>query len=202
MAPAMPFYAEYLFLAVRDKSEAESVHLCAWPITGDVNTDLIDKMKEVRMFVTQGLEARTKANIKVRQPLSEIFIRTTMLPDTELLDLIKDELNVKQISLDGVGEDTTPKITLITELTPELLAEGAVREVMRAVQDMRKDAGMEPSDRIKLVISTDAQGEAAVVSHQELLQKTVGATDVEFGIVFGMTVTAGDHTFTIAIEKI
>lgn len=202
MAPAMPFYAEYLFLAVKDKSEAQSVHLCAWPIAGDVNTDLIEKMKEVRMFVTQGLEARTKANIKVRQPLSEIFIRTTMLPDTELLDLIKDELNVKQISLDGVGEDTTPKITLITELTPELLAEGAVREVMRAVQDMRKDAGMEPSDRIKLIISTDAQGEAAIVSHQQLLQKTVGATDVEFGIVFGMTVTAGNHTFTIAVEKI
>jgi isoleucyl-tRNA synthetase len=159
-------------------------------------------MKEVRMFVTQGLEARTKANIKVRQPLSELFIRTTMLPDIELLDLIKDELNVKQISLDGVGEDTAPKITLITELTPELLAEGAVREVMRAVQDMRKDAGLEPNDRIALTIATDEGGESAVLAHKELLQKTVGATSIEFAVAFGTTVTAGEHTFTLAIEKV
>jgi isoleucyl-tRNA synthetase len=202
MAPAMPFYAEYLYLAVREVSEAESVHLCPWPIASNLDTSLIEHMKEVRMFVTQGLEARTKANIKVRQPLSELFIRTTMLPDIELLDLIKDELNVKQISLDGVGEDTAPKITLITELTPELLAEGAVREVMRAVQDMRKDAGLEPNDRIALTIATDEGGERAVFAHKELLQKTVGATSIEFAVAFGTTVTAGEHTFTLAIEKV
>ena len=202
MAPAMPFYAEHLYRAVKEETEPESVHLCAWPKTIPVDTSLIEKMKEVRLFVTSGLEARTKANIKVRQPLAELFIRTTMLPDTELLDLIKDELNVKQISLDGVGEDTAPKITLITELTPELLAEGAVREVMRAVQDMRKDAGLEPSDRIALTVATDEAGQSAVVAHKELLQKTVGANDVVFDVAFGTTVTAGEYTFTLAIEKI
>ncbi len=202
MAPVMPFYAEHLWQAVRRESEPESVHLCAWPVAGAVNTDLIEKMKEVRMFVTAGLEARTKANIKVRQPLSELFIRTTMLPDMALLDLIKDELNVKQISLDGVGEDNAPKITLKTELTPELLAEGAVREVMRAVQDMRKDAGLEPADRIALMLATDDAGSAAIKSHEELLKKTVGAVTVEFGIVFGTTVTAGGYTFTISLKKL
>ena len=203
MAPAMPFYAEYLYRAVREESEADSVHLTAWPIAGAVNTDLIEKMKEVRMFVTQGLEARTKANIKVRQPLSELFIRTTMLPDTELLGLIKDELNVKQISLDGVesGEESAPKITLITELTPDLLAEGAVREVMRTVQDMRKDAGLQPSDRIMLTISTDDAGQAAISTYSEILCKTVGATRIVFEDTFGTSVTTGDYSFVCSISQ-
>ena len=91
---------------------------------------------------------------------------------------------------------------MITELTPELLAEGAVREVMRAVQDMRKDAGLEPSDRIALTVATDEAGQSAVVAHKELLQKTVGANDVVFDVAFGTTVTAGEYTFTLAIEKI
>jgi isoleucyl-tRNA synthetase len=203
MAPAMPFYAEYLYLAVRTESEPESVHLTAWPVAGTVDSGLIEKMKEVRMFVTAGLEARTKANIKVRQPLSELFIRTEMLPDTELLDLIKDELNVKQISLDGVesGAEATSKITLITELTPELIAEGAVREVMRAVQDMRKDAGLEPSDRIVLTIDTNENGQNAIMAHKESLLKTVGATDVVFEVTFGTSVTSGDYSFVCAISQ-
>jgi isoleucyl-tRNA synthetase len=178
------------------------VHLTAWPTGDSVDAGLIEKMKEVRMFVTSGLEARTKANIKVRQPLSEIFIRTTMLPDVALLDLIKDELNVKEISLDGVGEESGPKITLVTELTPELIAEGAVREVMRAVQDMRKDAGLEPDDRIILMISTDESGQSAILAFKELLVKTVGADDVQFGVAFGTTVTAGEQIFTLEIQKV
>ncbi|MES2749598.1 MAG: class I tRNA ligase family protein [Patescibacteria group bacterium] len=200
MAPAMPFYAEYLYRAVKDEGEAESVHLTAWPQGGEVSTDLIEKMKEVRMFVTAGLEARTKANIKVRQPLSELFIRTTMLPDTELLDLIKDELNVKEVSLDGVGEDNSPRIKLMTDLSPELLAEGAVREVMRAVQDMRKDAGLEPSDRITLTIDTDEKGQQAIAVHQDMLLKTVGATDVVFEVTFGTSVTSGNYSFICSIS--
>ena len=200
MAPAMPFYAEYLYRAVSEENEPESVHLTAWPKDGEVNTDLIDKMKEVRMCVTAGLEARTKANIKVRQPLSELFIRTTMLPDAELLDLIKDELNVKEVSLDGVGEDNSPRIKLITELTPELIAEGSVREVMRAVQDMRKDAGLEPNDRISLTIDTDEKGQKAITTHHEMLLKTVGATNIIFEVTYGTSVTTTDYNFVCSIS--
>jgi isoleucyl-tRNA synthetase len=202
MAPAMPFYAEYLYRAVRTESESESVHLCAWPMGGEVDASLIEKMKEVRTFVTQGLEARTKVNIKVRQPLSELFVRTNMTLETELLDLITDELNVKEISLDGIGEDTNaPRVTLVTTITPELLAEGAVREVMRAVQDMRKDAGLEPADRITLTIDTNEAGQSAITTHRDLLVKTVGASDVFFAQAYGTTVTPGDYTFILSIEK-
>jgi isoleucyl-tRNA synthetase len=126
-----------------------------------------------------------------------------MILETELLDLIKDELNVKEISLDGIGEDASvARVTLVTAITPELLAEGAVREVMRAVQDMRKDAGLEPSDRITLTIDTNEAGQAAVTTHRELLTKTVGASDMQFAQAYGTTVTPGDYTFTLAIEKL
>ena len=203
MAPAMPFYAEYLYLAVRTESESESVHLCAWPVGDAVDTTLLQKMTEVRMFVTQGLEARTKANIKVRQPLSELFIRTDMSLETELLDLIKDELNVKEVSPDGIGEDpAAPRAVLVTTITLELLAEGAVREVMRAVQDMRKDAGLEPADRITLTIDTNEAGQAAITTHRDLLTKTVGASELIFAQAYGATVTPGDYTFTLSIEKL
>jgi len=201
MAPAMPFYAEYLYRAVRTEQEAESVHLCAWPVGGTVDSDLLQKMAEVRMFVTQGLEARTKANIKVRQPLSELFITTNVTLDDELKALIMDELNVKGITLAHLEEGKSAYCTLATDLTPELLAEGAVREVMRAVQDMRKDAGLEPADRIILTVDTNEAGQAALTAHRDLLIKTVGATDVAFAQAYGTTVTSGDYTFTLSIEK-
>lgn len=203
MAPAMPFYAEYLFLAVRTTEEAESVHLAKWPDGGEVATDLISKMKEVRLFVTQGLEARTKANLKVRQPLSEMFIRTDLLLETELLDLIKDELNVKEISRDGGTESVSgSRVVLMTDVTPELLAEGAVREVMRAVQDMRKDSGLAAVDRISLTVDTNEAGQQAVNSHLEMLIKTVGANDVIFEQAYGTTITPGEYLFTLAIKKV
>jgi isoleucyl-tRNA synthetase len=112
-----------------------------------------------------------------------------------------DELNVKGITLAHLEEGKIAYCTLATELTPELLAEGAVREVMRAVQDMRKDAGLEPSDRITLTIDTNEAGQAAITAHRELLVKTVGASDVVFAQAYGTTVTPGDYTFTLSIEK-
>jgi isoleucyl-tRNA synthetase len=201
MAPAMPFYAEYLYRAVREENEAESVHLTRWPQGGEVSNNLIDTMKEVRTFVTQGLEARTKANIKVRQPLSEIFISTAISLDLDLQALIKDELNVKEVTMTNLVEDKGPSCTIVTELTPELLAEGAVREVMRAVQDLRKDAGLLPADRIVLTVDTNDAGKIALTIHRDLLTKTVGASDVIFSEAYGTTVNPGDYTFILAIAK-
>jgi isoleucyl-tRNA synthetase len=81
------------------------------------------------------------------------------------------------------------------------LAEGAVREIMRAVQDMRKEAGLEPADRITLTIDTNEAGQAAITTHHDLLTRTVGASDVVFAQAYGTTVTPGDYTFTLSIEK-
>jgi isoleucyl-tRNA synthetase len=201
MAPAMPFYAEYLYRAVRDESDAESVHLTAWPKGGEVDESLLLGMSEVRRVVTEALEARTKAKINVRQPLAKLSFGSdvpSMGPD--LFFLLIDELNVKTV--EKVTDDKKLPIVLDTALTPELLAEGAVREVMRVVQDLRKEAGMEPADRITLTIDTNEVGQAIIATHHELLTKTVGASSVVYAPASDVRVEAGEYRFGLMIEKV
>lgn len=196
MAPAMPFYAEYLWQQVKEDADAESVHLAAWPAAGTVDQDILKRMDEVREVVTQALEARTKSGIKVRQPLQTLSINLELEP--QYTEMIADELNVKQVTSDtGV----TGSVRLDTELTPELLAEGAVRELMRAVQGMRKDADLEPADRIQLNIHTSEAGQAAIEVHETELKKTVGADSINFGDADGKEVTANDYTFVVEMVQ-
>jgi isoleucyl-tRNA synthetase len=190
IAPSMPFYAEYLWQAVREDEEAESVHLAAWPTEGVVNEALLEQMEETRAIVTTALEARTKSGIKVRQPIASVH--GPALPDG-LSSVVLDELNAKSY----VVADT---VAIDTNLTPELISEGAVRELMRAVQGKRKANGLEPKDEITLTVQTDDSGHAAITAYQDLLQKTVGATDVQFSDTNGDEVTAGDFIFTFSID--
>lgn len=191
MAPAMPFYAEYLYRAVRDESEAESVHLTKWPVAGDTNEEVVELMKQVREVVTAALEARTKSGIKVRQPIASVT--GPELPG-EYQSIVLDELNAKEYR---VGET----IAIDTNLTPELIAEGAVRELMRAIQDMRKSADLTPADLVILTVETDAAGQAAVSGHLETVLKTVNATALNFGPTAGTEVAAGDYHFKVSFTK-
>ncbi len=189
IAPSMPFYADYLWRAIREEDDAESVHLAAWPTEGMVNEDLLEKMVETRNIVTMALEARTKSGIKVRQPIAAVF--GPELPEG-LLQVVLDELNAKDYGVaDTVGIDT--------ELTPELIAEGAVRELMRAVQAKRKTDGLEPQDEIILTVQTSEAGKAAIEANQELLQKTVGATSLQFADTDGEEVAADSMSFKFSI---
>lgn len=199
MAPAMPFYAEYLYRAVRDESEAESVHLTKWPSAGMIDSDLVTSMIVVRNYVTSTLEARTKANIKVRQPLEKLYVSSRLLvKQNDFVDLIKDEVNVKQIIFDENLDET---VRLDTTLTPELIAEGAVRELMRAIQDMRKQADLTPADLVTLTVETDAAGQEAINAHLETVLKTVNATALNFGPTEGTEVAAGDYHFKVSFTK-
>ncbi|MCA9358547.1 class I tRNA ligase family protein, partial [Candidatus Kaiserbacteria bacterium] len=72
MAPVMPFYAEYLWQAVKEDDDAESVHLGAWPEGGRVDEEAVTAMAATREVVTAALEARTKAGMKVRQPIMSV----------------------------------------------------------------------------------------------------------------------------------
>jgi isoleucyl-tRNA synthetase len=197
MAPVMPFYAEYLWQHVKEAGDPESVHLGSWPSEKPFDPVVIGEMGLVREFVTLALEARTKANIKVRQPLGTLRLSIEMAP--EYAAIIADEVNVKKIVFDV---SQTDRIVLDTALTPELLDEGAVRDLMRAVQDMRKTGGLEPADRITLTVSTSEEGQRVLGSFKDLIMKTVGAISLVYGHVEGQTVTAGEHTFTILIQKV
>ena len=77
---------------------------------------------------------------------------------------------------------------LDTAVTPELAAEGLARDVIRVVQQARRDAGLDVSDRITLVVEAPAAVAAAVEAHREFVAAETLATSVEFG-------AAGDAGF-------
>lgn len=144
MAPFTPFIAEEIY---KNLTGEESVHLADFPVAEEklidekVNAD----MQTVREIVNVGLQLRAKNSIKVRQPLSELRIMQGELND-ELLDIIREEVNVKKVTID----EKLKNIELETEITPELRLEGQAREIIRYIQEMRKEAGYEVDNRIKV----------------------------------------------------
>lgn len=190
MAPAMPFYAEYLWSKVKDESDAESVHLAGWPEAGAVSGDLLADMKATRDIVTKALEARTKANIKVRQPVASI---TGPIIASKMQQIVLDEVNAKTYL---VGDT----VEIDTAITPELKLEGDARDFIRAVQAMRKQKNLEPSDRITLIVQTSDGGEAVLRQFESEIKKVVGADTITFTDANGEEVLAGGHSFTIEIK--
>ena len=199
-APAMPFYAEYLYRAVRADDGAESVHLSAWPKGGEVDQEILTEMTKVRQYVTLALESRTKAGIKVRQPLASLSLDSEISAEYALI--IADEVNVK--SVDYLVGQAEPVI-LDTQITPALKQEGDIREFIRGVQEMRKTAGFMPQDRVELIVETDAAGEALLSQNPsltELVQKTVGATNIIFDVNSGDELTVSGSVFRLTLKKL
>jgi len=209
MAPVMPFYAEHLYLIVREEEEAESVHLSKWPVGGEIDDGLLKTMTEVRAVISEALELRTKANIKVRQPLQEVRVSEEVSVPDEFHEIIQDELNVKVVKCHNklgveTGEYilTGQNVELNTEITPELQVEGDVRELMRAVQDLRKKNDLKAQDAIELTIQTDSSGQKVVETMKEMVQKTVGAEQILFADTDGVKVKAGERTFVLSLRKL
>jgi isoleucyl-tRNA synthetase len=207
MAPSMPFYAEYLFQAVREEEDEESVHLSTWPTAGAetrLEMALVNAMAEARRVVTLALEAREKANIKVRQPLSVTRIPPmtfTELPDVEaLLAIIADEINVKLVEV--VADLAAGTVELDTTISPELAEEGFIRELIRAIQGARKDAGLNPQDAIELTIATSDEALSIVKKHEEELKSTLKANIIQFADAAGEQQKLGDFMVAISVVRV
>ena len=197
MAPSMPFYAEYLWQAVKENTDAESVHLSEWPKGGEVDANLIAEMKNAREVVTFAFEKRTKENIKVRQPVASISGPVLSL---ELESVVLDEVNAKKYIVTETHADGMV-VKIDTIITPELKAEGDAREFIRAIQEARKNAGLQPSDRIRLTVQSSDGGEFLVTTFSNDIKKVVGADEIVFGNAEGTEVIAGEHSFTVSLLK-
>ncbi len=268
-APMIPFMTEDIYrnlVCSLDASAPESVHLCDFP---EVNEAQIDKKLEADMevlldAVVIGRACRNTANIKNRQPIGKMFVKADADLDQFYMDIIKDELNVKEaeltddvsklttysfkpqlktlgrrfgkninavreilatvdgqnamaelnekgtltITVDGVEEalekddllieaaqmegyisDTDHGITVVldTNLTPELLEEGFVREIISKVQTMRKDAGFEVMDHIRVSMQDNDKVKETIQRNEAEIKSEVMADEVSYEAATGFT---------------
>jgi isoleucyl-tRNA synthetase len=154
LAPFMPFVSEVIFrnLAAGREGQPESVHLTDWPAASPdwSNDDLRRQMSAVRRLVATGLAARNAAGIKVRQPLRAVTIGERPL-GPELEGILLEELNIKGARYQGEGGG----LTLDTEISDELKLEGLARDLVRKIQELRKQSGFAVEDRIRLFYEGD-----------------------------------------------
>ena len=197
MAPFTPFVAENIWMKLRLDNEPESVHLCDWISTGETNFEVIEVMQQVRNVVSFGLKERQKVGLPVRQPLNSLKVKSGEI-NAEYLELIKDEVNVKEIVFD---EEIDNEVELNTEITPELKEEGNYRELVRAIQDMRKKAGLTPSDIISLSIETDEIGKSLIKKFEADFKKTILVQEILFESNGSEEIIVDTLSFKIMIKK-
>ena len=177
LAPFAPFIAEGIYK--NTGGEEESVHLEDWPKVNlkikNQNAKLIESMEKVREIVSKGLEARQKAGIKIRQPLQKLKIQKSKFKiDEELSDLVKGEVNVKEIEF---SEKIKEDVELDTVISEELKGEGLVREFIRQVQDFRKELKLTPQDKVLLTVTGDGELEALLLKNKDILKKEISISD-------------------------
>ena len=284
-APMIPFMTEDIYQnLVRsiDASAPESIHLCDFPVVDEIMIDhnLEESMEDVLDAVVMGRACRNNAAIKNRQPIGRMYIKADFTLDEFYQDVIKDELNVKEVvftddvrdftsytfkpqlrtvgpkygkqlggiqktlaSLDGNAamddlnnngklvfevngvtveltkddllidmaqkegyvseEDNKMTVVLDTNLTEELIEEGFVYEIISKIQTMRKDAGFEVMDHIKVSINGNDKLAAIVSRNLEAIAGKVLAdemlTDTELAVSKEWNVNG--ENVVIAVEK-
>ena len=184
MAPLAPFVSEQMYrnLELRYQPDApDSVHLSAYPVA---DASLIDRpiMEATRLAIrvsSMGRSARSKAGLKVRQPLAEVVVKTRTDAEMEYLGQVRpqilEELNIKELRAgDSAGDlyaqaqelagddgdavmsvagysaalDSGYMVAVDARITPELADEGMARELAHRIQNLRKNARFEITDRI------------------------------------------------------
>ena len=149
-APFVPFITDSIYqnlVVGLDNSAPESVHLCTWPEADEtaIDKDLEAEMDLAYRLVKLGRSARNSANIKNRQPLSEILISTDSLPKY-YEDIVKEELNIKKIEL---GAEMAEYVNF--EIKPNLpvLGKEYGKLIPKIKEEISKKNQMELAQKVK-----------------------------------------------------
>ena len=284
-APFIPFMTEEIYrnlVCSVDKSAPVSIHLCDFPEADEalIDKSLEENMDEVVKVVVLGRACRNAANIKNRQPVSKMYVKSDKTPDDTFITVIAEELNVKAVEFtDSVREFTTysfkpqlrtvgPKygkylgqirnllstldgnaamdeieangvlkldipdadvsltredlliemtkkdgfeslsdkgVTVVIDknLTPELIEEGNVREIISKIQTMRKDSGFEVMDRIRVAFSdNDAIMAIAKRNEAEICDETLADEISEGKLTFAKQWNINGESVTVSVEKV
>jgi len=215
MAPFTPIASEDIWQKLKNVKDEESVHLTNWPESNSIDKKLIEEMKEVRDVVTFGLQSRQKAGIPVRQPLNVILINDSVLNelDSGFIELIKEEINVKKVFfghsmnedsakfINHITIDLSQPIQLDTNITEDLKKEGNYRELLRAIQDIRKKNGLNTNDVITLVINTDNLGQEIINKFKSEIMKAVNTKEIQIKENDGIEIKIDSINFKITLIK-
>ena len=267
MSPIIPFLTEKIYqnLVVNaDKEAPLSIHLSDFPEFDEAfsNDSLIHEVDTVIGIVSLGRSARNKANIKIRQPLSEIIIycddqtksevnrnkdqvleelnvkslrfvvkdsdlvtysikpnfsvlgqklgkemknailQIEQIPITTVIEKIKhksyieiiilgesirltaDDLTIVETPRDGLSVSSALSniIGINTNISEELKNEGIVRDLIRQVQNLRKDSDLKVEDRIKINLQCDEKIKLALAENERYFMTEVLALDLDFGV--------------------
>ncbi len=249
ISPFLPLISEAIYKGLTQK---ESVHLTDWPNASEYQYDaaLVEAMDKIRSICSTGLAVRKTNNLRVRLPLSSlIYVAPNASSILPYVDLIRDEVNVKQVHLSEdmeqycdfniqinptavatlgstmqdamkacaqtqweLNEDGTLNILgyvlkpsefnkrlklkkgiagqelsssngvviLDIAVTKELEEEGIVRDLIRLVQQLRKDAGKNVSDKIQLHLETSAKLTTAIENHKQYFCEQTLANSIEY----------------------
>ncbi len=140
-APFAPFFSEWVQHQLVDNSS--SIHHSDWPkVQSTLHLpELEESMEVVRKVVEKTHAARTEAQLKLRQPLQTLTVSAPgEAPKENLIEVLKQEVNVKSVTWNTADE---LDVSLDTVLTPELKEEGEARELIRSIQRLRKNAGLQ-----------------------------------------------------------
>ncbi|HUX35768.1 MAG TPA: class I tRNA ligase family protein [Candidatus Paceibacterota bacterium] len=185
VAPFTPFFGEIVHkeLGVQNlELRKESVHLEDWPkINSKLQTPssklLINEMAEIRKLGSLALAKRAELGIKVRQPLALLKVKSAKPKNKEVIEILKDEVNVKKIVFDAKAKIDVEFDTIIT---PELKGEGIVRDLVRIVQELRQKAGLKPGENIELMLDLPAELKSIVSKNEKLLKTEVAAKKLDY----------------------
>ncbi|HEY6876192.1 MAG TPA: isoleucine--tRNA ligase [Candidatus Dormibacteraeota bacterium] len=173
LAPFTPFVADAMH---RNLTGGQSAHLADFPSVdaSAFDTQLEEQMAAARRIVEAGNAARDAARIKVRQPLQAISVPGEPLPD-EIAAIIRDELNVKELHF------RAPEVKLDTDITEELKLEGLARELVRMVNDLRRQSGFNVEDRVLARYETGGMLALALERHADYIKRETLSKELTSG---------------------
>jgi isoleucyl-tRNA synthetase len=201
LAPFTPFIAENMYgnLVIGHSADArESVHLASYPVCDPNLTDqkLEDEMALVRKIAEAGRNARQSSGVKLRQPLeSAVLVCEKTGLAAESLEILKDELNVKDMQFsvsapaleegfskcDGAGF----AVYMDMRISPALLREGIVRDVVRRVQSLRKELNLKYDQSIELGFEGDQEVVLAIDEWKDYISNETLAATIKRGELAG-----------------
>jgi len=175
MAPFAPFISDAVYQSLEDGSE--SVHLSDWPKADEklINKGLLENMEQVRNIASEAQRAREENKLPVKQVLGGMTVFGMAELGKDLVQLIKDEVNLKAVEFEPKGDF---KVELDTEITPELAREGMVREVTRKVNGLRKEIGLTIEDTISLNVCGDEEVTKMLDEHGDAIAKGTLASEL------------------------